>query len=148
MDIKLHFSLWWNGVHISRMAMMTWKYTWSMYVCLWVQLTYIMLKWRIVCLNLHFMVNICVWLLDLHYYFCPKVRAAQNSPGHKELQLNKINTEIFSIIIDLPLWLWPIIQNRNTTLEFAGCESNNVFIFSRIRQRNLLGEPKLSVNTI
>ena len=32
------FSLWWGGVLIPRLAMMTWKYTLSMNMCLWVQL--------------------------------------------------------------------------------------------------------------
>ena len=47
MDIKLYFSLWWSGVLIPRLAMMTWKYTWSMDMCLSVQLAEITSKWRL-----------------------------------------------------------------------------------------------------
>ena len=47
MDIKLYFSLWWSGVLIPRMAMMTWKYLWSMDMRWWVQLAEIMPKWQL-----------------------------------------------------------------------------------------------------
>ena len=53
MDIKLHFfSLWWNGVLIARMTMMTWNYTWNMDLCLWVRLAEIMTKWHIASLTI------------------------------------------------------------------------------------------------
>ena len=45
------FSLWWSGVLIPRLAMMTWKYTWSMDMCLSVQLAEMMSKWRLSALN-------------------------------------------------------------------------------------------------
>ena len=47
MDIKLYFSLWWSGVLIPRLPMVTWEYTWSMDMCLSVQLAEIMSKWRL-----------------------------------------------------------------------------------------------------
>ena len=47
MDIKLYFSLWWSGVLIPRLAMMTWKYTRSKDMCLSVQLAEMMSKWRL-----------------------------------------------------------------------------------------------------
>ena len=47
MDIKLYFSLWWSGVLIPRLAMMTWKYTSSMDMCLSVQLAEIMPIWQL-----------------------------------------------------------------------------------------------------
>ena len=59
MDIKLHFSLWWSGLLIPRLAMMTWKYTWNMDMCLSIQLTEIMSKWRLSAL-------IMIWVMIFH----------------------------------------------------------------------------------
>ena len=141
MHNKLHFSLWWSRVPIPKIVVMTWKYTWNMGMCSWVQLTEIMPKWLIVwfnwavCVQLSFL-NSCfvAWIAWMSLVNSLELFIESYSDFSKTHNYMELVGECYQVARPLPLLLCSIVRGCWSARQSSAVEEIGLCACSQISQ--------------